>query len=722
MIFKGEISKYHPADALMLLSQLGLNGVFSVSAEDKMLNLSFKDGHLLDAQSSFGDEKILRSLRFKKIIDNGQHQRIRQIMTETGFPVRQVLGEVNLFPLTDIKEILMDGIQEVLLELFLLNTGTFVFTDMIIDDDFAGIQLETGAASLPILAQADEIQDFEKTNITLDRDVWSQMSRNIPASLPLVERAVLKMAEKPQHIRQLMETAPFGTYAVMTAVSGLIDQGWLKLGAVGTAQPIATKSLSFDPLFSTYKQAFKRLVRADGILKKVEAIVSFCKHHYDGILILTVKEQQFIHCKIIRMDSSKGVIQQTKKENMGALSHEPVFQAVQRSGVGFFGSAFTSDVINGIIPIQDDWECALLPVVNRPDVSMFFFAYTMTHYDGLSPHHYLELLSWMISQDTKMISQDTDQSEATTADSICDSGMIPSSKEESTAGDSTTADSISVSSVIVAKIEELPPLPALASKSLSMLSDPSISLDEVQAVIAQDQALVAKIIKVSNSVLYGGLQQVTSLRQALARLGAKTTKSLIMAASAKGYFINQRGGVQVWGRILWQHAVECGIAARRVAAAVSADDVEQAFISGIMHDIGKVAILMLYPEKYKQIQKLKNTDKVTDIVAEEQVLHTDHARIGHLLMAKWHMPEDVCRSIECHHSPAEAGDYEQLSLIVASGNLLSHLYGDHTQSNMDENTQLLVSIADQLCLAAGDRQKMISAVQEDFQNTQLMAE
>ena len=116
-----------------------------------------------------------------------------------------------------------------------------------------------------------------------------------------------------------------------------------------------------------------------------------------------------------------------------------------------------------------------------------------------------------------------------------------------------------------------------------MLSDPEISLEDVEAVIAKDQALVARIIKVSNSALYGGLQQVASLRQALARLGAKTSKSLVLAASARGYFVKQHQGVQVYGRMLWQHAVECGIAARRVAAAVAYEDPEQAFISGILH-------------------------------------------------------------------------------------------------------------------------------------------
>ena len=275
---------------------------------------------------------------------------------------------------------------------------------------------------------------------------------------------------------------------------------------------------------------------------------------------------------------------------------------------------------------------------------------------------------------------------------------------------------------LVAKIEQLPPLPSLATKSITMLSDPDSPLEAVEKVIAKDQALVTTIIKVSNSALYGGLQKVTSLRQALTRLGAKTTKSLILAASARGYFINQRQGIQVWGQMLWQHAVECALAARQVAAVVHYADPDEAFISGIMHDIGKVAVLMLYPEQYKQIQKLKSQEKLTDLEAERRTIQTDHAHIGQLLMAKWYLPEAVRACTECHHRPAEAGAHIQLAGIVAYGNHLSHVFGEHPQADavvQNPDTQELVAL---LGLSDEAAQKIAAAVQNDFQSTELMAD
>ena len=236
MIFKGELSKYHPADALMLLSQLGLNGVFSVSGEDRMLSLSFKDGSLLDAQSALGDEKMLRSLRFHKKIDGGQYEHIRQIQSETAFHVRQILGELKLFPLSQVKDILTAGIYEVLLELFLLDNGTFVFTDMMVDEDGAGIRLDTGAVSLTILAQADELRDFEKSNITLDRSVRVDTSQGIPDTVSKVGHAIFKLASGSRTLRQLMETAPVSSRTPAPSSSTIIS--------VNTKVPLSNKNSS----------------------------------------------------------------------------------------------------------------------------------------------------------------------------------------------------------------------------------------------------------------------------------------------------------------------------------------------------------------------------------------------------------------------------------------------------------------------------------------------
>jgi len=231
---------------------------------------------------------------------------------------------------------------------------------------------------------------------------------------------------------------------------------------------------------------------------------------------------------------------------------------------------------------------------------------------------------------------------------------------------------------------------------------------------------VGKIIKVSNSALYGGYQKVDSLRQALTRLGAKTTKSLILAASTHGYFFKKRKGMKVWGPILWQHSVECGFAARRVAAACAYEDPEQAFMAGIMHDIGKLAMLMIDDAKYLEIQRTKITENITDLVAETEMLGTNHTELGRLLMKKWHMPEAVQICTQHHHSPHAAGKYTILSAIVAYANHLSHTLGSHLQPETEESTALAESLMEAINLSADQNSDLVEKVCADFENAELI--
>jgi len=169
MIFKGDLRQFHPMDALMFLSHLGLNGMLSVTLGDKLLSLSFKDGFLVDAYSQIGDDKILRTIVFRKLISEDQLKRILQIMRETGMAVRQILENLNYFSLSRIKEELESSIKEVLLEFFLLENGQFQFTDVLVDTDGAQTSFTVQNIVLEIVSQADEWRDFETSIISMDR-------------------------------------------------------------------------------------------------------------------------------------------------------------------------------------------------------------------------------------------------------------------------------------------------------------------------------------------------------------------------------------------------------------------------------------------------------------------------------------------------------------------------------------------------------------------------
>jgi HD-like signal output (HDOD) protein len=710
MIFQGDLSKYHPADALMFLSQLSLNGVLSVALDDRVLTLSFKEGALIDAHSVVGDEKILRMLRGARFIDADVEQRIRRIRSETGMSVRQVLGELDAMALTDIREILQVGMQEVLLELFLLESGTFHFTDTLVDSDKAGLKLDTGAVAIMALAHADDFRNFTKTIVTLERGIGWRMDAAPPdPPLSAPERILARLASRPLTVSQLLVCAPLSSHAAMRMVEKHLAAGRFYLLPVPEkpdGQPPPENRL--DPLFTAYKQSLKMLMRAEDVLKKLEAVIAFCKNYYTGILIFTARDRNVMHCKSIAINKDGSIHQKSIKAAIGTLDQDPVFDAVHRSGVAFFGKVFPSSLISRVADVPAAGECALLPIVKQAHLSMFFYGFTATSHTGLSPHHYLELLSWMIIPSGEA-------NGGTAAQGIA----LPSA--EPLPGPPPAGGPLGAQMTrMVEKIEELPPLPSLASKTLELLADPNASMESVEQTIAQDQAMAAKMIKVSNSVLYGGLQKVGTLRQALTRLGAKTTKSLILAASTRGYFLKGRKSMQSWGHHLWQHSVECGMAARRIAIAGGGTDPDQAYIAGIMHDIGKLVILMLDEEKYKAIQHAKSADKSTDMAAERKILGVDHAELGHLLMQKWRMPEPVRTCTQFHHQPAAAGAHQALTAIVALGNHLSQLRGSRPRDERLDDAAIVQALCGTIGLSAQAYADMMEIVISDFRNADLM--
>jgi HD-like signal output (HDOD) protein len=407
----------------------------------------------------------------------------------------------------------------------------------------------------------------------------------------------------------------------------------------------------------------------------------------------------------MRRVSGQGLEQRSAKGSFGALDEEPVLAAVHRSGVGFFGNRFPSNLLDRLSGAPASGECALFPVVNKGQVAVFIYVFSENGFAGLSPQHYLELLSWMVTPRKKnMAVLPTQSAAAVQTDS---GGATPLSDPFSPAQ-------------LVSKINELPPLPTIVTRALEMLSDPGVSIKDVEKLIGKDQSLVSKLIKISNSALYGGLNRVESLQQALTRLGAKTTKSLVLSASMQTYFIKSNPGMQTWGQSLWQHAAECGMAARRIAVAAGYDDPEKAFVGGVLHDIGKLVLLLVGVDSYRQVQNLKKREALSDHAAEMKLIGTDHMQIGELLMEKWKMPDSAKACVKFHHHVEKAGGATLLVAIIAYANHLSHLHGTQFQWFVQDPEAISAEMASALKLTDDANAALVELVIADFQQADLL--
>ena len=700
MIFNGDLSKYHPADAIMFLSQLNLNGVFSVVADRRPISLCFRNGVLIDAHSSRSDAKIMRTLIFHRRLGADQVQHIRRIQAETGMPIRAILAELRLFPLSSIEEILLVGMRDVLLEMFLLQSGSFHFTDALVEADDADIRLDAASISLSIAAQSDEFRDFEKRVVSLEREI------SLAAALPAdgaadKETVILRLVPSCRTIRQLLDTAPFDRFAVMEILRAQLDAGTVVLHAPTAEAVPAEPEQSIDPLFGAFRQAMKTLMLTAEPLKQLEALVAYCKGFYDGMLILTAREGQLVHCKKIHR-RGRTFAQHDTKGSLGALADDVVFAAVQRSGVAFFGGRFPSPLLDGLCGGAAVDECALVPVAVQGPLSLFLFVFNGRKFSGLSPQHYLELLSWMTA--ARKRSETAPAASAAGRSGAGSDGQPPGARQLAPAR-------------MVATIDDLPPLPVLIARALDLLGDPDAKVAEIAAVIGKDQSLVSKLIRVSNSALYGGRQRAESLQQAMTRLGTRTTRSLIVAASMQNYFLKCGPGLQTWGQALWQHAAECGMAARRIAAAVGDDDPETAFVGGVVHDIGKLVILLHDGEAYRGIQNLMRRENLSSTAAEMRVVGTDHIAVGVQLMDKWKMPASARWCVRYHHHSEDAGEGRRLATITAYANQLSHRFGQQDPST-DADAEI-GTLAERLNLDAVRQRALAGQVAADFHSAGL---
>ncbi|MFN2372064.1 MAG: HDOD domain-containing protein [Candidatus Krumholzibacteriia bacterium] len=258
-----------------------------------------------------------------------------------------------------------------------------------------------------------------------------------------------------------------------------------------------------------------------------------------------------------------------------------------------------------------------------------------------------------------------------------------------------------------AAFRELPVMPRTVTAVLEQLAGPDWTIPAVEATIAGDPALVARMISVSNSALYGAAVEIRTLNQALVRLGYRAIRSLVIVAGARALFPLDDEHLGRWGRALWRHSAAAGVAARLVAEATRQRDPDDAFAAGVLHDIGKVVILLNRPDDYGRIQELMLSGRCDCRVAETVTVGIDHARLAADLTSRWNLPAGIVAAITGHHEPDRAGDHARLARIVACGDDLAHL---HDGGDREVLLPVVLDGLGRLGLAFGASEELVETV------------
>lgn len=208
---------------------------------------------------------------------------------------------------------------------------------------------------------------------------------------------------------------------------------------------------------------------------------------------------------------------------------------------------------------------------------------------------------------------------------------------------------------VLGKIDKLPTLPFIVSTLNDLIKNPNTSASDIHKVIMKDQALSSRILKLVNSAFYGFSERISSISHAIVILGFNTVKNVALTASV----LNMFGGSetkedQVFDRkAFWVHSLGVAGTAKIIASRVRLPSVEDIFVAGLMHDIGKLVLDQFVHEKFQEIVQLVKEQNIHIKEAENQVLDgVNHTQVGAWLATRWKLPTALVQMIGFHHRPA----------------------------------------------------------------------
>jgi HD-like signal output (HDOD) protein len=213
-------------------------------------------------------------------------------------------------------------------------------------------------------------------------------------------------------------------------------------------------------------------------------------------------------------------------------------------------------------------------------------------------------------------------------------------------------------------------LPTVVTQLISLIEDPKSSARQVAQLISTDQALTAKILKVANSAFYGFPREISTVQLAIVVLGFEQVKNLSLSVAVLRRFSSGKEHRLFDRQRFWDHAIACGVAGRMLAKKVHPRMEGEAFVAGVLHDIGKLILIEYFFDEFSEALELAETEDLTIIEAEEQVLGVTHSDIGGWLAEKWNLPPSLVNAIAFHHRPGEMDEPDELVNFVHLANAL----------------------------------------------------
>ncbi len=226
---------------------------------------------------------------------------------------------------------------------------------------------------------------------------------------------------------------------------------------------------------------------------------------------------------------------------------------------------------------------------------------------------------------------------------------------------------------IDSQINSLPALPTIVTQVIEVTANPESSASDLMQVILPDQTMCSTILKVANSAFFGIPRGVSTIDRAVVVLGYEEIKNIVIGKAIFSSFPTLSIANKNTISLFWEHAFTCGLTAKIIGEQLRLP-ASELFIAGLIHDIGKLAMLMAFPNEYPILREICNPSNTNNSLEEQAQFAISHDKVGLQLARKWLLPEQLVMAIGYHHCPQDAPRHKKYPLIVQMADILSLMY------------------------------------------------
>jgi putative nucleotidyltransferase with HDIG domain len=269
-------------------------------------------------------------------------------------------------------------------------------------------------------------------------------------------------------------------------------------------------------------------------------------------------------------------------------------------------------------------------------------------------------------------------------------------------------------------VNDLPALPQVLVQALAVFDSPDPDFSELLALFSQEPVLSARLLRTANSPAFSRGVQVTRIGVALAMLGLREARNLLVAACVDTFRQQTSRDLPrgAWSlrEAVWRHSIYSALAAEQIAGEKALSYADEAFVYGLLHDLGKLALIHVFPGEYLQAHESRGCyGSICD--AEAALLGASHPSVGAMVAHKWSFPVDTCEVIRLHHEPLTRpfrNETSEKAALVRAADLIAHHLEGNERENGPGRSDEVRSAAEQCELDDADLDCLLRIVASEF--------